>query len=131
MVQKATLTRRCFLHRLAAAGAACAVPNIVTTPLFGAASASNRVNVGQIGCGSIAHYHIGCLGPMPDVRIVAVADAYKSRREAAAARLNKHYGGSGIVKPYADFREILARADVDAVIVAAHDNWHTPMSIAA
>ena len=47
---------------------------------------------------------------MPDVRIVAVADAYKSRREAAAARLNQQYGGSGIVKAHADFREILARA---------------------
>ena len=87
--------------------------------------------MGQIGCGNISHYHIGYLGRMPDVRIVAVADAYKSRREATAARLNQQYGGGGIVKAYSDFREILARADVDAVIVAAHDNWHTPMSIAA
>ena len=38
---------------------------------------------------------------------------------------------SGVVKPYADFREIMARADVDAVIVGAHDNWNTPMSLAA
>ena len=68
---------------------------------------------------------------MADVRIVAVADAYKSRREAAAARLNAKYGGNRIVQPYADFREILARADIDAVIVGAHDNWHTPMSLAA
>ena len=68
---------------------------------------------------------------MPDVRIVAVADAYKSRREDAAGKLNQKYGGSGIVKAYADFREILARADVDAVIIAAHSNWHTTMSVAA
>lgn len=129
MNRESRLTRRAFLNR--AAHAAWSVPTILTTPLFGVAAASNRVNVGQIGCGNIANYHIGYLGRMPDVRIVAVADAYKSRREAAAARLNKEYGGNGIVKAYADFRDILARPDVDAVIVAAHDNWHMPMSVAA
>ena len=48
-----------------------------------------------------------------------------------AARYNKHYGGKEITTAHKDFREILARPDVDAVIIAAHDNWHTPMSIAA
>ena len=126
-------SRRSFLKRVATAGgAAFAVPGILTTPVFGAAAPSNRVNVGQIGCGNIAcNYHFNILGGMPDVRIVAVADAYRSRRDAAAARLNQQYGGSGIVKAHADFREILARPDVDAVIVAAHDNWHVPMSVAA
>ena len=124
-------SRRDFVKRAVAAGAVFAVPDILTKPVFGAAAPSNRVNVGQIGCGGISHYHIGYLGAMPDVRIVAVADAYKSRREATAAGLNQRYGESGTVKAYPDFREILARPDVDAVIVAAHDNWHTPMSIAA
>ncbi|MGA2255032.1 MAG: Gfo/Idh/MocA family oxidoreductase [Thermoguttaceae bacterium] len=132
MSQKTTLARRDFLMRIAAGGAAFSLPTILTEPIFGADAPSNRVNVGQIGCGNIgSNYHIPILTPMPDVRIVAVADAYKSRREATAAKLNQQYGGSGIVKAYADFREILARGDVDAVIVAAHDNWHTPMSIAA
>jgi len=63
--------------------------------------------------------------------VVAVSDAYKSRRDAKAAMLNKHYGGKDIAKAHGDFRELLAREDVDAVVVAAHDNWHTPMSIAA
>ena len=93
---------------------------------------SNRVNVALIGCGNIGgRYHLGILSPMPDVRIVAVADAYTSRREAVAAKLNEQYGETNAVKAYADFREILARPDVDAVIIGAHDNWHTPMSIAA
>ena len=131
MSQETTLARRDFLKRVAAAGAAFSVPSILTKPVFGADAPSNRVNVGQIGCGGISNYHVKYLGRMSDVRIVAVADAYKSRRESAAARLNQQYGGSGIVKAYADFREILARPDVDAVIVAAHDNWHMPMSIAA
>lgn len=130
-VTTAASSRREFLKGAVAAGAAFAVPTIMTGPVHGAAAPSNRVNVGQIGCGGISHYHIGYLGQMPDVRIVAVADAYKSRREATAAKLNGQYGEKGTVKAHADFREILARPDVDAVVVAAHDNWHTPMSIAA
>lgn len=126
-----TRSRREFLKRSVALSTVFAVPHIVSQPLFGAAAPSNRVNVGQIGCGNISNYHIGFLSNMPDVRIVAVADAYKSRREAAAARLNTQYGEPGTVKAYADFRDILARPEVDAVVIAAHDNWHMPMSIAA
>jgi predicted dehydrogenase len=131
MNRKTTLPRRDFLRLAAAGGAAVSLPNVFTTPLLGATAPSNRVNVGQIGCGNIGgNYHIPTLSAMADVRIVAVADAYKSRRDAAAAKLNGQYG-QGTVSAYADFREILARPDVDAVIVGAHDNWHTPMSVAA
>lgn len=130
-VAPAGISRRDLLKRAAAVSSVFAVPHVLTQSLRGAAAPSNRVQVGQIGCGGISHYHIGFLGVMPDVRIIAVADAYKSRREATAAKLNTQYGEAGTVRPYADFREILARPDVDAVIVAAHDNWHTPMSIAA
>jgi len=125
------ISRRDWLKRTVAASTVFAVPHVLTQPLRGAAAPSNRVNVGQIGCGGISHYHISYLGRMPDVRIVAVADAYKSRREATATKLNQQYGEPGTVKVYDDFREILARPDVDAVVVAAHDNWHMPMSVAA
>lgn len=122
------ITRRQFLKGTVAAIAA---PNIVTRPLLGAAAPSNQVTVGLIGCGNIGcNYHMRYLCQMPDVRIVAVADAYRSRREEAAAKLNNQYG-AGTTKAHTDFREILARPDVDAVIIGAHDNWHVPMSIAA
>ena len=128
----AAISRRRFLKHAAGASTVFAVPNIMTGPLFGAAAPSNRVNVGQIGCGNIgSNYHIPILTKMADVRIVAVADAYKSRRDNAAAKLNAGYGETSAVTAHADFREILARADVDAVIIGAHDHWHTPMSIAA
>jgi len=130
-VVTAASSRRAFLQGAVAAGTVFAVPTVLTAPVHGAAAPSNRVNVGQIGCGNISNYHIGYLSAMPDVRIVAVADAYTSRGEAAAAKLNEKYGGKGVVQAHADFREILARPDVDAVIVGAHDNWHMPMSIAA
>ncbi|MDD4871372.1 MAG: Gfo/Idh/MocA family oxidoreductase [Kiritimatiellae bacterium] len=132
MNTKSIVSRREFLKRIVATSTIFAVPNIFTKPLFGAEAPSNCVNVGQIGCGNIgSNYHIPTLSRMPDVRIIAVADAYKSRRDAAATKLNMQYGDKNAVTAYADFREILARTDVDAVIIGAHDNWHTPMSIAA
>lgn len=125
------ITRRQFIKGAVAASAAFAVPNIVTKPLFGASAPSNRVNVGLIGCGNIgANYHMKFLCEMSDVRIISVADAYRSRREAAVARLNRHYGGN-LVMAHDDFREILARSSVDAVVIGAHDHWHIPMAIAA
>jgi hypothetical protein len=127
---KEPINRREFLHTTAVAS--LVFPNIVPRTVFGADAPSNRINVGHIGCGSIAnYYHKNTLKQMQDVRVVAVCDAYKSRREAMAAFYNKHYGDSNITKVYADFRELLTNKDVDAVIIAAHDNWHTPMSIAA
>jgi len=129
-MQKQTVSRRDLIKGGIAAGAAIGLPAIVPSTVFGAAAPSERVHVGQIGCGGISNYHTNYMNRMKDVRVIAVCDAYKSRRDRKAALLNKHYGGK-VTKAHADFREILARSDVDAVVVAAHDNWHTPMSIAA
>ncbi len=130
MATERNMSRRNFIKGGLAAGAAIGLPAVVPSTVFGAAAPSERVTVGQIGCGGISNYHTNYLTKMKDVRIVAVCDAYKSRRDRKVAILNRHYGGT-VAKAHADFREILARKDVDAVIVAAHDNWHTPMSIAA
>ena len=130
-MQKNNISRRHFVKNSVAASVALSMPTIVPIAVFGSNAPSNRVNVGQIGCGNIGNYHTNYLNQMPDVRVVAVCDAYQSRRAAKAAVYNKHYGGTPITKAYADFRELIARPDVDAVIVGAHDNWHTPMSIAA
>ncbi len=125
------LTRRTFLRRTALAGGLLGLPNVLVRTARGAEPALSRVNVGLLGAGGIAGYHFNHLSGMADVRIVAVADAYKSRREAMAKRCNDKYGEAGTCVAHADFREILARADVDAIVIAAHDNWHTPMAIAA
>jgi hypothetical protein len=130
-MRERAVSRRAFVKSGVVAGAVLGVPSIVPSTVFGKTAPSNRVNVAQIGCGSISEYHWGHLSKMDDVRVVAVSDAYKSRRDKWAARADKHYGGDSAVTSHADFREILANKDVDAVIIAAHDNWHTPMSIAA
>ncbi len=130
-MQKRGLSRRGFLRGGVVAGAAVGFPAIIPEAVFGATTPNARVNVAQIGCGGISGYHTNYLKRMADVRVIATCDAFRSRRQARADGYNKLYGGSGITKAYADFREVLELSDVDAVIVAAHDNWHTPMSIAA
>ncbi len=129
-MRKKGISRRSVVKGSLFAGAALGFPTIVPRSVFGANAPSNRINVGQIGCGVISRYHTRIMQRMDDVRVVAACDAYKSRRDTTADSFNKHYEGD-VCKAHADFREVLARDDVDAVIVAAHDNWHTPMSIAA
>jgi glucose-fructose oxidoreductase len=117
------LTRRNFLE---ATAAAAAVPYVITSTALGNADtppASERVTLGHIGVGGqgsgLFFQFQGCKG----CQSVAVADAYKDRREARA--------GVCKGKPYADFRELLARTDIDAVVVATPDHWHVPVAIAA
>lgn len=125
-------TRRQFLGRAAFAGAALAFPGILKGAVAGDAAPNNRVNVALIGCGNIGgNYHRRLLQQMADVRIVAVADAYASRRTRLAAEINAFHKEQDTCRAYADFREILARPEVDAVIIGVHDHWHIPMSIAA
>lgn len=130
------LSRRTFLKGAALTGTAIGFPTIVPAQTVvkkgeNRVMPNDRVNLGQIGCGGISGYHFHHMKSMDDVRVIATCDAFKSKRERRAAEFNTLYGGSDISKPYADFREILARSDIDAVVIAAHDNWHTPMSIAA
>ena len=80
--------------------------------------ASQRVTIGKIGCGGQGSGLGGCGG-----QVVAACDAWKDRRERWAAQT----GG----KAYRDFRELLARADIDAVVVATPDHWHVPVAVAA
>lgn len=130
-MKRGKMSRRGFLQSGLAASAAVGMPTVVPNTVFGAYAPGNRVNVGLIGCGGIGHYHKNWLNQYEDVRVVAVSDAYKSRRTAMAAELNGHYGSNDAVKVYDDFREVIASPEVDAIFIGAHDNWHTPMAIAA
>jgi len=126
MPTKETFTRRKFIKRAAGAtGAAAATPYVITSTALGAADtppASERVTVAGIGVGGRGSGVFNGLihaGGQP----VAVSDAWKQRRDKWAERIKG--------KAYADFREMLARDDIDAVSVATTDAWHVHHTVAA
>jgi hypothetical protein len=125
-VEEATMPDKRFSRRSLFRKAAAAAPLIVAAGTLGRAGetpANQRVTLGHIGVGgrggSLLREFLRCRG----AQSVAVADAYKDRREAFA-RLTKG-------RACADFCELLARDDIDAVVIATPDHWHVPMAIAA
>jgi predicted dehydrogenase len=123
-------TRREFLKR---ASAAIAAPYVITTSALGAdgrPSASERIVMGGIGIGNMGSGDLGAFLGRPDVQYTAVCDVRKSIREGAANNVNKHYGNSDC-KLYNDFRELLARKDIDAVHIATPDHWHAVILVHA
>jgi len=116
MSKAISISRRGFL-RGAAAGAV-GLPTIVPASVFGRNAPSERVTVGKIGCGGRG----GAIGGVGG-EVVAACDCWESRRERWAQR--------GRCKAYADFRDLLARDDIDAVAVASTDHWHVHHTVAA
>jgi predicted dehydrogenase len=117
------MTRRGFLRGSASA---VAFPYVITTAALGSGTktaASERVTLGHIGVGNQGSYLFGQFQKVKGAQSVACADAYKDRRESRA----RQCGG----KAYADFREILTRPDIDAVVIATPDHWHVPIAIMA
>jgi predicted dehydrogenase len=115
------MSRRGFMNGLLAAGVAPLV--MPAGVLRGATAPSNRVNLASIGVGSQGGGLFNTLLQPDWIRVVAVADCFKERRESRTTQANKKYGGD-VCTPYQDFREILARPDVDGVVVATPDHWH-------
>ncbi len=123
------ITRRRFLG----AAAACAAPAFVPASALGlreATAANSRIAMGAIGVGGRGSADLGTALHEPDVQVLAVCDVSKGRRDAAKRTVDQRYGNSDCAA-YVDFRELLARTDIDAVILAPGDRWHAPMSIMA
>ena len=126
-------TRRDVLKRSIAAGAAISFPWVIPASALGRGAIpapSERITLGVIGIGPRCTYDMGSILKEPDVRCVAICDVQKSRREAGKRLVDGHYGNSDTVL-YRDFRELLARPDIDTVIIATGDRWHSPASILA
>jgi predicted dehydrogenase len=128
---KRRLSRRRFLQsNLAAALAAPAFPLIVPSRVLGAGAPGNRVTVGCIGTGPQGRADLGGFLSQPDARVVAVCDVKKDQLNLARKQVNDHYRNQDCAA-YADFREVLARRDVDAVLIATPDHWHVYIALAA
>ncbi|MBI4605917.1 MAG: Gfo/Idh/MocA family oxidoreductase, partial [Planctomycetes bacterium] len=108
---------------------ALAAPLIVPATALGrggAVAPSERIAMACIGVGGRGQANLGAFHARKDVAIVAICDVDSAHRRAALERTGlKPDAGSN------DFREVLARRDVDAVMVATPDHWHALISIAA
>ncbi len=123
-------TRRDFLKT---AGAAVAAPYIITSAALGndeRPAASERIVMAGIGIGNMGQGDMGAFFGRPDVQYVAVCDVRQGVRDGAKAKVDAKYGNSDC-KAYNDFRELLARIDIDAVHIATPDHWHAIMVIDA
>lgn len=90
----------------------------------GRTAPGDRITVGIIGSGGRAIFETRQYPFFDTAEIVAVADAQQSRRENAVQALGDAYRG---IRAYADFRELLAQKDIDAVYIASPDHWHVTM----
>jgi predicted dehydrogenase len=129
------LSRRQYLKRTAAAaGAACLAPTVIPASALGrggAVAPSERIVMGAIGLGSRGEYDLKWLLRESDIQFVAICDARRVRREAIKQIVDKHHGNSDC-QMYPEMREFLAtRPDIDALLIATGDRWHSLAAILA
>lgn len=132
-VSSLQITRRKMLRRAVAASTAIALPTIIPSTALGrdgAAAPSERINLGGIGINHRGAYVLGFMLDQPDVHFVAVADVRADRRQAVREIANRKNGDEACTA-YRDFRELLDRPDIDAVLIATGDRWHAPASMLA
>lgn len=132
------LTRRGFLKGAGAMAAAAGFPAIVPSTVFGASAPSNRVTMAFIGTGRQAHdLNLPQFMAIPGVQVLAVCDVDAWRMAQAKKQVEAFYAKhqeSGKYKgcdTHKDFRDVIARADVDAVMISTPDHWHVPIALAA
>ena len=131
------VTRRSLLKASLAGASGLMLPTFIPrTFLFGADQPpSRRVQVAQIGVGRMGSGDMAGVMASPLARMVAVCDLDSRRLATAKTKVEEHYRAKGeqqvAVAAYRDHREILARADIDAVVVSVPDHWHAQVALEA
>jgi myo-inositol 2-dehydrogenase / D-chiro-inositol 1-dehydrogenase len=133
------MKRRIFLENtIKTVATAMVFPTIVPSSVFGKNAPSNKINIGQIGCGRIARVH-----DLPDTlkydtaRIMAVCDLDKNRLLDGKKMIDEFYAKNTgndkymDTKMYDDYREMLANKEIDAVMISTPDHWHSQPAIEA
>jgi predicted dehydrogenase len=126
-------SRRNFIKGgLAFATLAVGFPTIVPSSAIAQSgkSPNSRVNVGCIGVGPQGRGVMGGFLGLSDAQVVALCDVAKINLDAATNMVKQRYQQDS-VSTYHDFRELLARKDIDAVLIATPDHWHVPIALAA
>jgi predicted dehydrogenase len=131
--QELVRSRREFLKTSVQIGSALALPTFIPAAALGrngAVAPSERIVLGAIGLGGRGTGDLRCFMDNADVQFVAICDVRKQRREAIKTMADEKYGNSDC-EMYGDMHEILARPDIDAMLIATGDRWHTMASITA
>ncbi len=134
-MQQGYINRRQFLKKTAGASvAAVGFPYIVRSSAMGntgSVAPSERITLGFIGTGGHGRsVNLKNFLGNADAQALAVCDVDPINRNIARDMVNKKYGNTDCAT-YSDFRKVLARDDIDAVMISTPDHWHVPMSIAA
>ena len=128
------ITRRQFVATSAVA--ACG-PMILSSPARGFAAASERIRLGFIGIGIQSRGHLKRFVGTNDTQVVAVCDVVTERREDSKRIVEEGYAKQKDMTSYKgcaafiDFRELLAREDIDAVVIGTPDHWHAIPAVMA
>jgi predicted dehydrogenase len=142
MQKEQSITRRHFVEKTAAAVAAFTiVPRFVLGGKRPDGSTylapSDIISLGFIGTGKQGRGLANSFLGTGEVRIVAISEVYKAKAQLMLDRIkslqpkNTEQGSSANIPVYNDFRELLARKDIDAVVIASPDHWHAAMAVRA
>ncbi|HRR35277.1 MAG TPA: Gfo/Idh/MocA family oxidoreductase, partial [Kiritimatiellia bacterium] len=124
---RSPISRRGFLLR---AAAFTTVASTGTAARANPTAPSDTVTLGFIGNGGRATQMLPVFLNQPGTRVLAVCDVVRERRERAKATVDAFYGNADC-KAYRDFRDLLARPDIDALYIATGDRWHARLAIYA
>jgi predicted dehydrogenase len=127
------MNRRRFLKRAVAVSVASGFPYVVPSAALGRGgqtAPSNRVVLGSIGVGSMGRGDMKSLMRAQGVQMVAVCDVVERRRKEAKRIVDENYENQDC-RTYGDFRDLLARDDIDAISITTQDHWHAVIAVAA
>src|ERR1051325_10811934 len=123
---RSTLSGTSRRQFLISTGALLAFPTIIPASALGKGNRpapSNRITLGIVGCGGQGLSNMESFLTQKDCQVIAACDVDKRRVQTAVNRINKHYENQD-AQAYHDYREVMARNDIDAVMLALPDHWH-------
>lgn len=129
--KRSTISRRRFVK--GAAASTLAAPWIIPAASLGNANVvapSERITLGLIGCGGMGNSNLGAFLGQNDCQVLAVCDVDQNHLERTRNRVNNHYKAD-VCKGYGDFRELIARDDIDTILLCTPDHWHSIPAITA
>jgi predicted dehydrogenase len=133
-MMRSKMNRRDFIRAAGATVAAAALPLVVPSSVLGAKAPSERITLAFLGCGKQSQHLMKSFLDSPGTHVVAACDVDKLKLERGKGIVEKHYAdkGNGSYEgcaSYGDFRQLLARDDIDAVVIATPDHWHAAIAV--